>query len=205
MTTNKEKNLSPEALKKKAMKEWDELLYDRFYFSDMRVAKVVSVENHPDSEKLYISKLFMNEQIEAEPRQVLFGLKPHYDIKDLNQSKVVLFANMRDRKLAGYNSSGMVMCAVKGEEGRQVGLLKVPDDVRPGERLFLEQDKMMVYNEPLMYKLKSKARRKIPEFVMKELSIDGNGELVYNKKWKVKVGEGKCITADKGMVNCSVS
>jgi methionyl-tRNA synthetase len=71
---------------------------------------------------------------EPEPRQVLAGIAQYYEPEALIGKKVVVVANLKPRKLRGYESQGMVVAASIGEEGRPV-IATFTEEVPNGARL----------------------------------------------------------------------
>ena len=85
----------------------------------------------PKSDKLLRFTIDLGE---AEPRQILAGIAEHYEPEKMIGRKVVVVANLKPRKLRGYESQGMVVAASVGEEGRPV-VATFTEDVRNGARL----------------------------------------------------------------------
>src|SRR5688572_33242608 len=90
---------------------------DDFAKVDLRVGTVLSAERVPKADKLLLLKVDLNEE---QPRQVLAGIAQYYEPEKLVGRKVVIVANLKPRKLRGYESQGMVVAASYGEEG-QIG------------------------------------------------------------------------------------
>jgi methionyl-tRNA synthetase len=104
---------------------------DDFAKVDLRVGTVLSAERVPKADKLLIMKIDLNEE---QPRQVLAGIAQYYEPEKLIGRKVVVVANLKPRKLRGYESQGMVVAASYGEEGRPV-IATFTEDVPNGARL----------------------------------------------------------------------
>ena len=104
---------------------------DDFAKVDLRVGQVLSAERLPKSDKLLLLKIDLGE---AEPRQVLAGIAQYYEPEKLVGRKVVVVANLKPRKLRGFESQGMVVAASYGEEGRPV-IATFTEDVPNGARL----------------------------------------------------------------------
>ena len=100
---------------------------------ELRAAKIVKGEKHPDAEKLYVEEIDCGK----ETRQILSGLVPHYKPEELLGKTIILVANLKPAKLRGLLSKGMLLAADDGE-GR-VEVLEVPD-VEPGTRIYLQGD-----------------------------------------------------------------
>lgn len=98
---------------------------------DLRVGTVKSAERIPKADKLLLLKIDIGE---TEPRQVLAGIAQYYEPESLIDRKVVVVANLKPRKLRGYESQGMVVAASYGEEGRPV-IATFTEEVPNGARL----------------------------------------------------------------------
>jgi len=98
---------------------------------DLRVGQILTAERIPKSDKLLRFTIDLGE---AEPRQVLAGIAEYYEPEKLIGRKVVVVANLKPRKLRGFESQGMVCAASVGDEGRPV-LATFIEDVPNGARL----------------------------------------------------------------------
>lgn len=74
---------------------------------DLRVGKVLSVEDHPDADKLYILSVDLGD----EKRQLVAGLKGYYTSNDLLGKDLVILCNLQPAKLRGIESYGMLLAA----------------------------------------------------------------------------------------------
>jgi methionyl-tRNA synthetase len=104
---------------------------DDFSKVDLRVGQVLSAERVPKADKLLLLKIDLAEE---QPRQVLAGIAQYYEPEKLIGRKVVVVANLKPRKLRGFESQGMVVAASYGEEGRPV-IATFTEDVPNGARL----------------------------------------------------------------------
>jgi methionyl-tRNA synthetase len=104
---------------------------DDFAKVDLRVGQVLSAERIPKADKLLLMKVDIGEE---EPRQILAGIAQYYEPEKLVGRKVVIVANLKPRKLRGYESQGMVVAASYGAEGRPV-IATFTEDVPNGARL----------------------------------------------------------------------
>ncbi len=105
--------------------------FEDFIKVDLRVGEILTAERVPKSDKLL---RFTVDVGEAEPRQILAGIAKYYEPEPLVGRKVVIVANLKPRKLFGYESQGMVCAASVGEEGKPV-LATFTEDVPNGARL----------------------------------------------------------------------
>jgi len=80
---------------------------DDFKKIDLRVAKVLSAERVPKSEKLIKIQI----EIGSERRQIVAGIGEHYQPADLVNKLIVVVANLEPAKLMGVESQGMLLAA----------------------------------------------------------------------------------------------
>ncbi|MBA3442682.1 MAG: methionine--tRNA ligase subunit beta, partial [Pyrinomonadaceae bacterium] len=104
---------------------------DDFAKVELRVGQVLTAERVPKSDKLL---RFTVDLGEASPRQILAGIAQYYEPEPLVGRKIVVVANLKPRKLRGFESQGMVLAASVGDEGRPV-LATFTEDVPNGARL----------------------------------------------------------------------
>ncbi len=106
---------------------------DEFARCDMRTVKVLSCEAVPKSEKLL---KFSLDDGSGTPRQILSGIHKFYEPEALVGKTLVAILNLPPRKMMGYDSNGMLISAVKEEDGKeQLHLLILDDAVPAGMRL----------------------------------------------------------------------
>lgn len=98
---------------------------------DIRVGVVKKVWEHPEADKLYCEEIDVGED---EPRQIASGLKPYLKPEDIEGKKVLVLCNLKERKLVGFPSHGMVLCA-SNEDHTDVRLVNPPVDAKIGERV----------------------------------------------------------------------
>jgi methionine--tRNA ligase beta chain len=98
---------------------------------DIRVGRITKVWAHEEADKLYCEEIDVGE---AEPRKIASGLRPYLSAEDLDGRMVLVLCNLKERKLAGFPSHGMVLCA-SNEDHTEVKLVSVPVDAKIGERI----------------------------------------------------------------------
>jgi glutamyl-tRNA synthetase len=98
---------------------------------DIRVGKITKVWEHAEADKLYCEEIDVGED---EPRQVASGLRPYLKAEDLEGRMVLVLCNLKERKLVGFPSHGMVLCA-SNEDHTDVRLVNAPIDAKIGERV----------------------------------------------------------------------
>ncbi|MEZ6853259.1 methionine--tRNA ligase [Halodesulfovibrio aestuarii] len=90
--------------------------FDDFAKVDLRIGKVLVVEDHPKADRLFRCEVDLGEE---KPRQILAGLKEHFTAEDLLGRQVVVVANLKPRKIRGLESHGM-MLALKTADGMEM-------------------------------------------------------------------------------------
>ena len=97
-----------------------------FKNADLKVGRILSVEDHPNADKLVIFRVDVGEPT---PRTLVAGLKPYYKADELVGRLVVVVANLEPALLRGVESRGMLLAA---QEGNTVSLLTLDREVAPG-------------------------------------------------------------------------
>ncbi len=98
---------------------------------DIRVGKITKVWEHPEADKLYCEEIDVGED---EPRQIASGLKPYMNADDMEGRKVLVLCNLKARKMLGFESHGMVLCASNADH-TDVKFVNPPIDAKVGERI----------------------------------------------------------------------
>lgn len=98
---------------------------------DLRVGEVLTAERIPKADKLLLLSVDVGEEA---PRQILAGIAQYYEPEQLVKRKIAVVANLKPRKLRGYESQGMLLAASVGAEGKPV-IATFTEDVPNGARL----------------------------------------------------------------------
>ena len=161
---------------------------------DIRVGKIVKAWPHPESEKLFCEEIDLGEDV---PRQIASGLRAFYKTEELEGRRVVVLCNLKSRKLVGFPSHGMVLCASNSDH-TAVECMEPPEDAAIGERILFEGYDTEGECQP---EPENKiAKKKIFEQIAPDLKTDANGVCV----WKGAASKPS-IKASKGMPNAHVS
>ncbi|HSR74273.1 MAG TPA: methionine--tRNA ligase subunit beta, partial [Sulfurovum sp.] len=86
---------------------------DQFFQTSLKVGTVVKAEEVPKSNKLLLLQVDVGE---AQPRQVVAGIKEWYSAEAMLGTQVCVVANLKPAKLMGLRSEGMLLAA-KDEDG----------------------------------------------------------------------------------------
>ena len=108
----------------------DYIDFEDFMKVEMRTGRIVSVEDHPNADKLFVITI---DEGSGSTRTVCAGLKGHYEPSELEGLNVVFVANLEPRKLRGVMSEGMILAADDGEGG--VRVLTTEGDILSGSRV----------------------------------------------------------------------
>lgn len=98
---------------------------------DIRVGRITKVWEHEEAEKLYCEEIDVGEEA---PRQIASGLRPYLTKEDMEGRLVLVLCNLKERKLVGFPSHGMVLCASNADH-TEVRLVNPPVDAKIGERV----------------------------------------------------------------------
>lgn len=110
-----------------------EISIDDFKKVEMRVARVLKVEEIPKSKKLYKLEVDLG----YETRTVCSGIKAFFTPEELVGKKVILVTNLKPVKLCGVESNGMILCASVKKDGvsEQLTLITPEKDIPLGSRV----------------------------------------------------------------------
>lgn len=105
------------------------LSFEDFQNVELRTAKVLEAHDHPNADRLLVVKVDLGEHGE---RQIVAGIRGHYQPEDLVGRTIVVVANLAPAKLRGEESQGMLLAVVAGDTVRVL----VPDgEVEAGLRV----------------------------------------------------------------------
>ncbi len=119
--------LSPAAAPKPVLAPpMPEIPVDLFRQVNLRVARVVSAERVPKSEKL----LKLQVTLGSEQRQILAGIAQFYTPESLVGKKIIIVANLAPAKLMGHISQGMLLAA--SDDAGHLTIVTPSDDIMEG-------------------------------------------------------------------------
>jgi aminoacyl tRNA synthase complex-interacting multifunctional protein 1 len=154
------------------------------------VGKITKVWCHPDSEKLYCEEVDIGEEA---PRSIASGLQQFIKIEDMQDKMVIVCANLKAKKLGGFASHGMVMCAETPDKSA-VELLVPPTGSSIGDKVTIKGFEM---NPPPTLNPK----KKIFESVVEDFVIDANGLAKFkDAEWVTDKGNVTSLTIKNGII-----
>lgn len=110
------------------------ITFEDFAKVDLRVARVVSAEPHPNADKLF--KLQLDDG-SGTPRQICAGIRQNYTAEELVGKSIIIVANLAPRMLRGEESRGMLLAASNAPKesagaDRRVVVLTTLSEIEPG-------------------------------------------------------------------------
>jgi len=187
-TTDEESNKEKETPKKKKKKQQQTPVIVDIDISklDIRVGLITKAWNHDEADKLYCEEIDVGE--ESGPRNIASGLKAHYTLEEMNAGqRVLVLANLKTRKLVGFPSHGMVLCACQYNNGdgsdnsddaadEKVEFVVPHPDAKLGDRVMCEGYDGEPATENQIVK------KKMIQKIFPDLQINEEGIAVYKEK-----------------------
>ncbi len=99
--------------------------YEEFKKLDLKVAKILDVEDIQGADKLYKITI----EIGEEKRTIVAGIKKQYKKEELLGRLIVVITNLEPAKIKGVESNGMLLAASDGEI---ISLLSPDKDIKTG-------------------------------------------------------------------------
>ncbi len=90
----------------------DIIEFSDFEKLDMRVGKVLTVEDVPRTKKLYK----MQVDLKDKQIQIVSSLKDYYTKEELEGKLIIVLTNLKPATFSGEKSEGMLLCAEYGDK-----------------------------------------------------------------------------------------
>ncbi len=87
------------------------LSIDEFQRIELRVATVIAAAPHPNADRLLVLQVDLG----SERRQLVAGIRAHYEPEILVGKQVIVVANLAPATLRGVESQGMLLAASDAE------------------------------------------------------------------------------------------
>ena len=113
------------AAPKEDAEEVEEISIDDFDKVEIKVATIVNASEHPKADKL----LKIQVDLGNEERQIVSGIREHYEADEIIGKKVLVVTNLKPVKLRGELSQGMILTA---EKDSRLTLVSVPNGIENG-------------------------------------------------------------------------
>ena len=111
------------------MEETPTISYEDFAKLDIRTGTILEVKPHPNADKLYILKI---DEGKEEPRQLVAGIRQHYEADELIGKQIVFLANLEPKKLRGELSQGMILAA---DDDEKIAVLTIDKPVKNNAKI----------------------------------------------------------------------
>ena len=105
--------------------EVEEITIDDFDKVEIKVATIVNATEHPKADKLLKIKVDLGN----EERQIVSGIREHYEADEIIGKKVLVVTNLKPVKLRDELSQGMILTA---EKDARLTLVSVPNGIENG-------------------------------------------------------------------------
>jgi len=102
-----------------------DISFEEFKKMDLRVGKVVAVEDHPNADRLYLVTVDLGN----EKRKMVAGIKPWYQKEELMGKNVIVLINLAAKNIRGVESHGMILASLAND---QLSILTLDRDLPPG-------------------------------------------------------------------------
>ncbi|KAL5849188.1 hypothetical protein ACOSQ3_007247 [Xanthoceras sorbifolium] len=99
---------------------------------DIRVGRIIKAWRHDEADSLYVEEVDVGE---SQPRIICSGLVNYIPIHLLQDTKVIVLANLKPRNMRGIKSTGMLLAASDSSH-QNVELLHPPEASLPGDRIW---------------------------------------------------------------------
>lgn len=131
----------------------------------------------------------------GEIRNIGSGLRNHVPIEKMQDALVCVIANLKERKLGGFPSHGMVLCA-ETEDKSVIELLQVPEGTQIGDKISFPDTER---DPPESLPGKNNAWDKTVD----DLKIDAEGNANYKGKKFTIEGKGvvTSLTIKNGVIH----
>jgi methionyl-tRNA synthetase len=101
--------------------------FQQFASLNLKVGKVLDVQQHPNADKLYLMKVDVGKTI-----TMISGLKDYYTADELKTKTLIIVTNLEPATIRGIKSEGMLLAA---EADKQLALLTPDRDLPAGTQV----------------------------------------------------------------------
>lgn len=157
------------------------------------VGKIQKVWPHPDADKLYCEEIDCGE---GKVRTIASGLRAHLKEEEMLGQMVIVLANLKPKKMRGFESQGMVLCATSSNG--KVELLKAPIGATVGERVIIDGVEMLAPDE----KLNEKENKAPLPAVSPKMRTNAAFQATFDGAvWQTSAGPVTCAATADGQIS----
>ncbi len=102
--------------------------FDDFLKLDIRIGKIIDVQEHPNADRLFILQVDLGET----QTQIVAGIRGHYSKEELVGKKISVITNLEPRTIRGIDSKGMLLAA---SDDFGLSLIVPEKDIHIGSRV----------------------------------------------------------------------
>ncbi|MFA5094550.1 MAG: methionine--tRNA ligase subunit beta [Candidatus Omnitrophota bacterium] len=99
--------------------------FEDFKKLDIRIAKVLKVEEHPNADKLYVLTVTTGES----EKMIVAGIRQHYKPEELTGRSIVIIDNLEPAVIRGVASNGMLLAT---KDGQSLAILVPEREIKIG-------------------------------------------------------------------------
>jgi len=104
--------------------------YDDFAKVELRIGTILEAKPAPKGDRLLVLQVDLG----AERRQILAGIRQHYQPEQLVGKQIIVVANLAPRTMMGLTSQGMLLAATDPITGRVI-IASPSEQVAPGSKV----------------------------------------------------------------------
>jgi methionine--tRNA ligase beta chain len=150
---------------------------------DFRVGVISKVWHHETAERLFCEEIDIGEDL---PRPVASGLRQYYSLEEMQSRRVIVVCNLKESKLQGFLSFGMVLAAKTDDK---IILLEPPAGAAVGDRVYIDGLKEGDVGGGLPLTAARVKKLKIWEAVSSDLKTDSTGIACWKGRPLLLAGE----------------
>jgi methionyl-tRNA synthetase len=102
--------------------------FNDFAKLDLRVGKILEVQDIAGADKLYLLKVDIGEKV----IQLVAGIKPFYKKEDLKDKLIVVLVNLEPKTIRGFTSQGMLLAASSQDK---ISLIGPYEEIKVGSKI----------------------------------------------------------------------
>jgi methionyl-tRNA synthetase len=125
--------MDEENLENQEEEEEQTVKFDDWQKLDIRVGKILEVEEHPNADKLYVLTVDFGDEIGK--RTIVAGLKEYCDKTHLQGKTAIFVVNLEPVILRGVKSEGMILAASTHDKSQVCILRPDESDIEQGAKV----------------------------------------------------------------------
>lgn len=111
----------------------DMLGFEDWQKVDLRVGKIIKVEDHPNAEKLYVLTVDFGGDIGI--KTIVAGLKEYCSPEEMEGESAIFVINLEPKEIRGITSEGMILAATSHKNDKVCFLKPADEDIEEGSKV----------------------------------------------------------------------